>query len=250
MAGPVVIQSRYNTATPVIIQGANPAASDGVGGSVYINSGWNGPDSTSGEIVLQTANSQVNLGSYGDWTMGGKNGTASSIFSYNDKTSTDYSSLALHANSYYWGYTNYGNIVFPDDTEQATAWTGAGAVVSDTAPNLPQGGIWFNDTDARGYVYYNGQWVDMNPTMVPDASYYTGNLRIIDNLISSDINRDANLYVQADTKTWNFSSDGRLIFPDGTIQLTAFAGLDTLTIDGGGPTVVLEGGRANTWLRP
>lgn len=38
--------------------------------------------------------------------------------------------------------------------------------VSDTAPSSPiAGDVWFNSTNARTYVYYDGTWVESNPSL-------------------------------------------------------------------------------------
>jgi hypothetical protein len=61
-----------------------------------------------------------------------------------------------------WRFGPDGDITFPDATVQTTAWTGS-TIVSATAPTDALGRLWYNNTDGRTYLKYNGVWADASP---------------------------------------------------------------------------------------
>jgi len=76
-----------------------------------------------------------------------------------------------------WTFDANGNLVFPDNTVQTTAYTGqqnSKILVSDIAPNANiEGRLWFNSVDGRTYVTYNNQWVDSSPTVMDPTALRT-----------------------------------------------------------------------------
>lgn len=55
-----------------------------------------------------------------------------------------------------------------------------GAVISNTAPTLGTGGIWWNSIDGRAYVKYANAFIDLSPSLVPDPTTYVGNVSFDD----------------------------------------------------------------------
>jgi len=51
-----------------------------------------------------------------------------------------------------------------------------GVTISNTAPALGTGGVWWNSVDGRAYVKYNNQFIDLSPSLVPDPTTYVGNV--------------------------------------------------------------------------
>ena len=139
-SGATVLQSRYNSGTPVVIQGAN-CPDGGLAGDVYVNAGHsevpsNDGDTRQGNVFITAGPGAI------------------------------------------WQFDSNAGLTFPDTSVQMTAWQGNAAIVSDTAPIAEYGAVWFNTLDARTYVNYNGTWVDANPTVLAPPSTYVGNLDI------------------------------------------------------------------------
>ena len=127
-------------------------------------------------------------------------------------------------------------ITFGDGTFQNTAYTGAdnGITISATAPAGDNGKLWFNSTDARTYIKYNGAYVDTNPAVIPLASTYTGELEITETTISNtDYTGAKDIVVENAGNSWRFTGTGEIIFPDNTVQTTAYTAAPILEIDGG-----------------
>ena len=138
-----------------------------------------------------------------------------------------------------WVFRGDGGLQFPDDTIQTTAWQGA-AIVSDTAPANDLGRLWFNSSDARMYVKYMGQWVDASPAVIPQASTYTGELEISETTISNtDYTGAKDIVIENAGNSWRFTGTGEVIFPDNTVQTTAYTAE---------PILEIYGGNAGTWL--
>lgn len=138
-----------------------------------------------------------------------------------------------------WSFGTDAGLTFPDFTTQYTAYQGV-AVVSATAPAEAKGRLWFNTQDARMYVLYNNQWVDTNPAVIPPTSTYTGELVIEETRISNtDYTGAMDIEIENANKVWKFTGQGNVVFPDATVQTTAFPGVSELVIDGG---------EAHTWL--
>jgi hypothetical protein len=58
--------------------------------------------------------------------------------------------------------------------------TGIGATISNTAPTMSAGGIWWNSVDGRAYVKYGNIFIDLSPSLVPDPTTYVGNVSFDD----------------------------------------------------------------------
>lgn len=126
--------------------------------------------------------------------------------------------VSLYTQAGAWVFGSDGSITFPDDTVQTTAWTGIVANISNTAPALNNGTLWFNTEEARMYIKYNDQWVDASPTVLAPPE------------TELDINS--------------------VTFNDATVQTTAWPGTlsyNDLTDKPVTPTFV-GGGSASTWL--
>jgi hypothetical protein len=54
------------------------------------------------------------------------------------------------------------------------------ATISNSAPALGTGGIWWNSVDGRAYVKYANAFIDMSPSLVPDPTTYVGNVSFDD----------------------------------------------------------------------
>ena len=55
-----------------------------------------------------------------------------------------------------------------------------GATISNTAPTMTAGGIWWNSVDGRAYVKYGNIFIDLSPSLVPDPTTYVGNVSFDD----------------------------------------------------------------------
>jgi hypothetical protein len=64
-----------------------------------------------------------------------------------------------------WTFTNSGELVFPDNTVQTTAYPGIAR--QDTAPTADNGTLWFNTLEGRLYIKYSDVWVDAAPLVQP-----------------------------------------------------------------------------------
>ena len=132
--------------------------------------------------------------------------------------------------------TSWPGITFSDGTFQNTAYTGTdnGITIANTAPAGTNGKLWFNSTDARTYIKYNGVYVDASPAVIPLASTYTGELAIEETTISNtDWTGTKDIIVENGGKSWKFTSAGEVVFPDNTVQTTAYTAAPILEIDGG-----------------
>ncbi len=61
-----------------------------------------------------------------------------------------------------------------------------GVTISNTAPALGNGGVWWNSVDGRAYVKYNSQFIDLSPSLVPDPTTYVGNV-VFDDLTIENV---------------------------------------------------------------
>ena len=90
------------------------------------------------------------------------------IKSYGDGTNGNvYIAAGVNPTNTRWAFQQSGNILFPDTTQQSTAWTGAAAQVQSTPPASPTTGQLYYDTDdGRTYIYTGSAWIDASPTGV------------------------------------------------------------------------------------
>jgi len=68
---------------------------------------------------------------------------------------------------------------------------------TSTAPNRQNGQLWFNSEDGRAYIKYDGNWVDLSPTIVPPVSTYLGELIIDGTTISTIDSTLTNIYIDS-----------------------------------------------------
>jgi len=77
--------------------------------------------------------------------------------------------------------TNYlttdgnGNLYWADDVP---------IYIGDSAPNLPQGHLWFDSDEGRAYINYDGNsWVDLSPAILPNPDMYANTITFPDGSI-------------------------------------------------------------------
>jgi hypothetical protein len=95
-----------------------------------------------------------------------------------------------------------------------------------TAPvSSPNGQLWFNSVEGRAYIKYQDVWVDLSPTVIPQPSTYLDELSISGTTISqTNTTGTEAVIINNNTSSWQFGADGVLIFPDDTMQSTAWTG--------------------------
>jgi hypothetical protein len=52
----------------------------------------------------------------------------------------------------------------------------ANVIISNTAPAVGNGVVWWNSVDGRAYIKYNSQFIDLSPSLIPDPTTYVGNV--------------------------------------------------------------------------
>jgi hypothetical protein len=79
--------------------------------------------------------------------------------------------------------TNYlttdgnGNLYWADDVPVS---------ISEIAPDLPQGHIWFNSDEGRAYINYDGNsWVDLSPAVMPNPDMYANTITFPDGSVQT-----------------------------------------------------------------
>ena len=144
----------------------------------------------------------------------------------------------------------------------------AGIYMSDSAPFVGEGNVWFNTDEGRAYVSYDGTWVDMSPAIMPNPDMYANTITFPDgsvfttanggggNPFNQDLNTDDSvtfnsvgattvnvsqingtnpgdeLVIQANNRNWTFETSGNLTFPDGTtLGQAAGSGFSVITND-------------------
>jgi len=78
-----------------------------------------------------------------------------------------------------------------------------GATISNTAPAIGNGAIWWNSVDGRAYVKYNSQFIDLSPSLVPDPTTYVGNV-VFDDLTIENVGN----ILPATTNVYSLGSAG------------------------------------------
>jgi len=181
-------------------------------------------------------------------------------------------------------------ITFNDQSQQTTAWTGSALTINEQAPQLSNGSMWFNSTDARLYVRYEGQWVDASPIVLPQpepdievqtitfndqsqqTTAWTGSALTIDEQAPQLSNgamwfssTDARLYVRYEGQ-WVDASPvilpqpepdievQTITFNDQSQQTTAWTGTvswsDITDLPDQLAGTLIDGGNATSWLTP
>lgn len=196
--GSVLIESHYNSGSPVTISGSN---TDGArGGDIFLYAG-SGPGGTSvGNVLAQGAyvtlygiepeilgESQVFIAANNDVQIGLVNPLTGNL-------------------EFFWHFQNDGTMRFPNFTlpavdganGQVLVTDGSGNITwqsiagvgnqtgyvyqTDTAPtNVTSSTIWYDTVGGRSYIKYNGSWVDMSPSpAVPtDISQLSDNTHLL-----------------------------------------------------------------------
>jgi len=78
-----------------------------------------------------------------------------------------------------------------------------GVTISNTAPALGNGGVWWNSVDGRAYVKYNSQFIDLSPSLIPDPTTYVGNV-VFDDLTIENVGN----ILPATTNAYSLGSAG------------------------------------------
>jgi hypothetical protein len=52
----------------------------------------------------------------------------------------------------------------------------ANVIISNTAPAVGNGVVWWNSVDGRAYIKYNSQFIDLSPSLIPAPTTYVGNV--------------------------------------------------------------------------
>jgi hypothetical protein len=117
-----------------------------------------------------------------------------------------------------WVFDGIGRITFPNNTVQTTAFTGSA-------------------TSLVGGVHSVTVESQLGTLMIPEGAYIFGNNAIVGSLKAGDESTDPGLIIQAANSkslfiqtfdddsfsTWKFDKDGKLVFPDNTVQTTAYS---------------------------
>jgi hypothetical protein len=79
--------------------------------------------------------------------------------------------------------TNYlttdgaGNLYWADDVP---------IYIGNSAPNLPQGHLWFDNDEGRAYINYDGNsWVDLSPAVMPNPDMYANTITFPDGSVQT-----------------------------------------------------------------
>ena len=73
---------------------------------------------------------------------------------------------------------NTAGTLLVNGSEVSGSGYGATLTASATDPETSTGTLWFNTIEGRTYLKYNDQWVDVNPTVVPQPSTYLDEITI------------------------------------------------------------------------
>ena len=119
----------------------------------------------------------------------------------------------LVAGTYTFALSNTGEVTLNGEPFTSGGGGASSVIVSETAPTLSTGKLWFNSLDGRIYIAYNNDWVDASPTEVPDPVTYLDGLDINGTTISA-IDTSATVSIQSGENIWQFGTDGILNLPD------------------------------------
>ena len=119
----------------------------------------------------------------------------------------------------------------------------AGIYMSETAPFVGEGNVWFNTDEGRAYVSYDGTWLDMSPAIMPNPDMYANTITFPDGSVqttasggggsgnsisngSSNItipsasgNILVNPYGTTTANRWKFDTDGNITTTNGVAKI-------------------------------
>jgi hypothetical protein len=120
----------------------------------------------------------------------------------------------------------------------------AGIYMSETAPFVGEGNVWFNTDEGRAYVSYDGTWVDMSPAIMPNPDLYANTITFPDGSVqttasgggggggnsisnggsnitipSANGNILINPYGTATYERWKFDTDGNITTTNGVAKI-------------------------------
>jgi len=122
--------------------------------------------------------------------------------------------------------TNYlttdgnGNLYWADDVP---------IHIGNSAPNLPQGHLWFDSDEGRAYINYDGNsWVDLSPAVMPNPDMYANTITFPDGSVQTTAGGasygNSNVAAYLPTYTGNVGA--------GNINVTGTASLTTVNVSG------------------
>jgi hypothetical protein len=122
--------------------------------------------------------------------------------------------------------TNYlttdgnGNLYWADDVP---------IHIGNSAPNLPQGHLWFDSDEGRAYINYDGNsWVDLSPAVMPNPDMYANTITFPDGSVQTTAGGasygNSNVAAYLPTYTGNVGA--------GNINVTGTASLTTANVSG------------------
>jgi hypothetical protein len=91
-------------------------------------------------------------------------------------------------------------------------------------------GLWINQTPTEANIATRNGWTHDSGIIIQSSSGSAGSLSLKSFSSTIDIlDTSVNISSGVDSKTWNFQNDGDLVFPDTTVQNTAFLGMSSYT---------------------
>ena len=91
-------------------------------------------------------------------------------------------------------------------------------------------GLWINQTASEAGIATRNGWTHDSGIIIQSSSGSAGSLSLKSFSSTIDItDTSINIISGVDAKTWNFQNDGDLVFPDTTVQNTAFLGMSGYT---------------------
>lgn len=95
-----------------------------------------------------------------------------------------------------------GNLFWADDIP---------VTISNVAPNLPAGHLWFDSDEGRGYIKYSNSWVDFSPAVLPNPDMSANTISFPDGSILTTANGigygNSNVAAYLTTYTGNISAN-------------------------------------------
>ncbi len=225
---------------------------------------YDGNDYT-GKWTFSNSNELVNIGAdTGIVSEGGElrlQGGRDTLSSANVKIVSVNNGVAIHN----WTFATTGNVIFPDGTEQSTAYTGGGGGNANTGnvvfdgDQLYVGGTGFLDlrnsdnqvelgsnnpgpvivsTDEGTHRWEFGAdgWLSFPGTFPGGAIGYDDDTQTL------QLARTTGVSIYTQSGPWVFGANGHVVFPDNTVQTTAYRNIvqDNLMLDGGAAATIYE----------